>query len=73
MRVAIFSDVHGNLTALQAVLADIEKQSPDYMAFAGDLCVFGARPAETLVLVEPVVLHVGQREVRHVDLIRAPL
>jgi predicted phosphodiesterase len=51
MRVAIFSDVHGNLTALQAVLADIEQQSPDIVAFAGDACLFGARPKECLDLI----------------------
>jgi predicted phosphodiesterase len=48
VRVAIFSDVHGNLTALETVLADIEKQSPDMILFAGDLCLFGARPAACL-------------------------
>ena len=57
MQVAVFSDVHGNLAALQAVLADIEKQRPDYTLFAGDLCLFGARPAETLRLL---------RENRHI-------
>ena len=51
MRVAIFSDVHGNLTALEAVLADIDEQAPDVVFFAGDLCVFGARPAECLELL----------------------
>ena len=51
MRVAIFSDVHGNLTALEAVLADIDEQAPDVVVFAGDLCVFGARPAECAQLV----------------------
>jgi predicted phosphodiesterase len=48
MRVAVFSDVHGNLTALQAVLADIEQQAVDAVVFAGDLCVAGPRPAECL-------------------------
>lgn len=57
MQVAVFSDVHGNLTAMQAVLADIEKQCPDYTVFAGDLCVFGARPVDTLKLL---------RENRHI-------
>ena len=51
MRVAIFSDVHGNLSALEIVLADIERQSPDLIVFAGDLCLFGPRPAECLRLV----------------------
>lgn len=45
MKVAIFSDVHGNLTALEAVLADIAQQGPDQVIFAGDLCMFGARPS----------------------------
>lgn len=51
MRTAIFSDVHGNLTALEAVLADIKQQLPDLIIFAGDLCLFGPRPAECLALV----------------------
>jgi predicted phosphodiesterase len=51
MRVAIFSDVHGNLTALKAVLADIEQQAPDIVAFAGDASLFGARPKECLDLI----------------------
>jgi predicted phosphodiesterase len=48
MRVAIFSDVHGNLTALEAVLADIKQQTPDLTIFAGDLCYHGPRPAECI-------------------------
>ncbi len=45
MRIAIFSDVHGNLSALEAVLADIEVQAVDHTIFAGDLCMVGPRPA----------------------------
>lgn len=51
MRIAIFSDVHGNLTALEAVLADIGQQGVDELVFGGDLCLFGARPAESLALI----------------------
>ena len=51
MRIAIFSDVHGNLSALEAVLADIDRQDADLVLFAGDLCLFGPRPAECLRLV----------------------
>jgi predicted phosphodiesterase len=29
MRIAIISDIHGNLTALDAVLADLRRQKPD--------------------------------------------
>ena len=45
MRVAVFSDVHGNLTALEAVLDDIAQQRVDTAVFAGDLCLVGPRPA----------------------------
>lgn len=51
MQTAIFSDVHGNLTALQAVLEAIDRQGVDEIFFAGDLCLFGPRPAECLDLV----------------------
>lgn len=48
MRVAIFSDVHGNLTGLEAVLADVERHAPDLVVFAGDLCLMGPRPGDCL-------------------------
>jgi predicted phosphodiesterase len=51
MKVAIFSDVHGNLTAFEAVLADIKRQEPDLTFFAGDLCLLGVRPKECLDLL----------------------
>ncbi|YCI73655.1 metallophosphatase family protein [Arthrobacter sp. R1-13] len=37
MRIAVISDVHGNLLALDAVLADIEKRSVDSIVNFGDL------------------------------------
>lgn len=47
MRLAAFSDIHGNLTALEAVLADIAA-TPDIDQYwcLGDLAAFGARPLE---------------------------
>lgn len=51
MKIAIFSDVHGNLSGLEAVLADIEAQGVDQIIFAGDLCLMGPQPAECLDLV----------------------
>lgn len=48
LRVAAFSDVHGNLTALNAVLAALEEHRPVQMIVAvGDLALIGPRPAET--------------------------
>ena len=46
MRVAIVSDIHGNLTALEAVLADLRLTSPDVVLHGGDLVHGGAHPAE---------------------------
>ena len=49
MRLAIFSDVHGNLTALEAVLHDIEQVGGiDLTWCLGDLAAFGPRPAECI-------------------------
>lgn len=51
MRLAVFSDVHGNLTALEAVLADIAAEAVDEIVFAGDLCLVGPRPADCVDIV----------------------
>jgi putative phosphoesterase len=48
LRLAVLSDVHGNLAALEAALADIKRHRPDRVVVAGDLCFFGPRPAETV-------------------------
>jgi putative phosphoesterase len=37
MRVAVVSDIHGNLTALDAVIADLKDVSPDLVVHGGDL------------------------------------
>lgn len=44
MRVAIFSDVHGNAAALEAVLADIQSQTSERTVCGGDLAFGGAAP-----------------------------
>jgi predicted phosphodiesterase len=38
MRIAVLADIHGNLPALEAVLADVERQGVDGMIVAGDFC-----------------------------------
>jgi len=48
MRIAIVSDVHGNLAALEAVVADLNSVSPDLVLHGGDLAYGGARPAEVV-------------------------
>jgi predicted phosphodiesterase len=46
MRIAIVSDIHGNRTAFEAVLADLRETSPDLILHGGDLADGGASPAE---------------------------
>jgi putative phosphoesterase len=46
-RVAAIYDVHGNLPALEAVLADLQSVSPDLIVVGGDV-VAGPMPAEVL-------------------------
>jgi putative phosphoesterase len=47
-KIAVFSDVHSNLHALQAVLADIEQQQADRIYCLGDLVGYGAYPNEVI-------------------------
>ena len=47
MRIAVVSDIHGNMTALEAVLADLESVSPDLVVHGGDLCS-GSRSADVI-------------------------
>jgi putative phosphoesterase len=51
VRVAAIYDVHGNLPALEAVLADIDAENVDIVVSGGDL-VAGPFPAEVLALLE---------------------
>ena len=52
MRVAALADVHGNAVALEAVLAEVEREQPDLIVSCGDL-TWGPLPFETVALLEP--------------------
>ena len=49
-RIAVLSDIHGNLPALEAVLADVEETGVDLVVLNGDLAD-GPFPVETLELL----------------------
>jgi predicted phosphodiesterase len=48
VRVALFSDVHGNAVAFDALLAELERASVDHVVCLGDHAQGGAQPAECL-------------------------
>jgi putative phosphoesterase len=48
VRIAVVSDVHANLTALEAVIADLATTAPDVVVNGGDLLSGGSRPAEVI-------------------------
>lgn len=50
-RVAIFGDLHGNVAATAAVLADIAASEPAAVYCLGDLVGYGACPNETVALI----------------------
>lgn len=52
MRVAVLSDIHANLHALEAVLAAVDAERPDELWCLGDLVGYGARPNECCAAIE---------------------
>jgi diadenosine tetraphosphatase ApaH/serine/threonine PP2A family protein phosphatase len=51
MRVAVISDIHGNLHALETVLRDVDGEGVDEVWCLGDVVGYGARPNECCDLV----------------------
>jgi len=51
MRQALVSDIHGNIEALNAVMADIAQQSVDELICLGDIVGYGPNPIECLELI----------------------
>jgi putative phosphoesterase len=47
-RLAVFSDVHGNVVALEAVRRAVKAAKPDAVMIAGDLVMNGPEPAATV-------------------------
>ncbi|UCG80249.1 MAG: metallophosphoesterase, partial [Desulfobacterales bacterium] len=51
MRLAIISDIHGNLEAFKEVLADIDQSKVDEIASLGDNIGYGPEPEEVVQLI----------------------
>jgi putative phosphoesterase len=51
MRVALLSDIHGNLVALDAVLRDLAQQGADQVVCLGDLSLSGPQPHECVTCI----------------------
>ena len=52
MKLAFISDIHGNATALDAVLQDIKNKNVDKVYVLGDICYRGPEPQRSLDLVQ---------------------
>jgi putative phosphoesterase len=50
--IAIISDIHANMHALQAVWDDLERQKPDAVYCLGDLVGYGAYPNEVIEFIQ---------------------
>jgi diadenosine tetraphosphatase ApaH/serine/threonine PP2A family protein phosphatase len=53
---AVLSDVHGNLEALEAVLADLERSGAAEVLCLGDFVGYGASPNECIARLRPIVV-----------------
>jgi predicted phosphodiesterase len=60
MRMALISDIHGNLVALEAVMNDLERQGAERMVCLGDVAASGPQPRGVLQRLQaldcPVVM-----------------
>lgn len=54
MKIAALSDIHGNVAALDAVLADVNKRKVDYIVNLGDICSGELFPCETVDRLVPL-------------------
>lgn len=65
MRIAVISDIHGNLAALEAVADDFKARRADKVVVLGDVAFGGPRPRECLKFVldlQPAALILGNTD-----------
>ena len=55
MKIAVISDIHGNMQALEAVLKDIENEKCDKLFCLGDLAMSGPQPVEAIKFLRKMI------------------
>ena len=56
MRIALISDIHGNLVSLETVLADINREGVDQIICLGDVATLGPQPCEVVARLKALDL-----------------
>lgn len=69
MKLALISDVHANLEALERVLAEIDRENVDLIVNLGDLVGYNANPRECLELIRrrEIVCVAGNHDLAVID------
>lgn len=72
MKLAVVSDIHGNLPALQAVLADVARQGVDRILNLGDILSGPLLPADTaeLLMARPEIVAIAGNHERQLLKVR---
>ena len=70
MRIALVSDIHGNLVSLESVLADIDREQVDQIVCLGDVPTFGPQPGEVLARLQALdcLCVMGNHDLELIDL-----
>ena len=73
MKIALISDTHGNLPALEVALNDIRDEGADQIVFLGDAATMGPHPRATLDLLRALncVCIMGNHDAALLDLAQA--
>ncbi len=64
MRIAVLSDIHANLAALEAAVEHVDAWKPDTVIVAGDVINRGPRPLECLAIIEERRAFAGWKIIR---------
>ena len=51
-KIALIADIHGNLSALEAVLSDIKQRGITHIYCLGDIAIKGVHPNEVTELIK---------------------